>query len=1134
DSDTTDNDFETDDTLDDEQISSNNTPDDPLASAFFVPATEQNRFKLEEIVIENGRPKRYPKGSFIYRLAGRDREKSASYYTPEVLTRTLVKYALKELLADTSADDILSLKLCEPAMGSAAFLNEAVSQLAESYLLKKQEETGLILSQSDWPAEKQRVKMFLADNNVFGIDLNPIAVELAEVSLWLGNIYSGAFVPWFGLQLHSGNSLIGARREAGPAGGPYHRIGFRKDVGGLLAKSEDRAFRFDSSRAAERPTAGSPLQSLAQGEIFHFLVADSAMASYSDKTVKVLEPEAIKHLDAWRKSISKPLLNDEVSRLVSLSLQIETLWEDHVALLRKARAKTTDSLSVWPAPPSQAVIRSTADKDRILDKELRSHDMRNSSPYRRLKLVLDFWCALWFWPISKSSLAPDRETWWTFLELIVFGGVWDVNAHREQKDLFAESMEASDIDHLKDQYGFVDVDRLIADNPCVKVVSDLAARYRFFHWELEFADIFADHGGFDLILGNPPWLKVTWNETGILSEYDPLVAVRKLTAKQSADARAEIFSIYPDSRPAYLSEYEGQDGTARFLNSEANYPLLKKVQTNLFKCFLPQAWTFGKNVSAFLHPEGVYDDPKGGALRSAMYHRLRYHFQIENELKLFPEVHNTKKYSLNIYGQTQKDTCFTNISNIFSPVTIDLCFTHEGAGVVPGIKDKENNWAIAGHWERLIQIDTSALEIFASAFDEEGTPADQARLPALHASSLLAVLDKIQSWPKKIADLAGQYAATVMWDETNSQGDGTIKRKTCFPPSSGKWIFSGPHINIGNPLFQTPRARCSTNRAYDIIDPEFLEDTYLPRTNYVPACTPAEYHRRTPEVPWAPGKKITEFYRVAFRAMIGSASERTLTSAIIPLKVAHINSVQSACFSANLNLLASAIITQSVIGDYFIKVTGRTNLHGSWTALPLLENIPTLILRTLALNCLTTHYTELWAECWEEEFREERWAKEDPRLRNEFFTSLTPDWQRNCALRTAYERRQALVELDVLVAQELGLTLEQLLDIYRIQFPVMRQYETDTWYDTHGRIVFTISKGLVGVGLPRKGNPKQNLTGWEDIRHMQTGTVTQLITDNTQPTGPIQRTLTYHAPFDLCSRETDYKTVWQEFERRKK
>ena len=63
-------------------------------------------------------------------MAGRDREKSASYYTPEVLTECVVKYSLKELLKDKSAADILKLTICEPAMGSGAFINEALNQLA--------------------------------------------------------------------------------------------------------------------------------------------------------------------------------------------------------------------------------------------------------------------------------------------------------------------------------------------------------------------------------------------------------------------------------------------------------------------------------------------------------------------------------------------------------------------------------------------------------------------------------------------------------------------------------------------------------------------------------------------------------------------------------------------------------------------------------------------------------------------------------------------------------------------------------------------------------------------------------------------------------------------------------------------
>ena len=131
--------------------------------------------------------------------------------------------------------------------------------------------------------------------------------------------------------------------------------------------------------------------------------------------------------------------------------------------------------------------------------------------------------------------------------------------------------------------------------------------------------------------------------------------------------------------------------------------------------------------------------------------------------------------------------------------------------------------------------------------------------------------------------------------------------------------------------------------------------------------------------------------------------------------------------------------------------------------------------------------------------------------------------QRNCALRTDYERRQALVEIDVLVAMALSLTLDELCTIYRIQFPVLRQNENDTWYDRNGRIVFTCSKGLPGVGFSR---PE-----WNDIKDKTFGTVYRTIMDDTLPGGPRERTITYATPFDQCDREADYATAWASVEK---
>ena len=151
------------------------------------------------------------------------------------------------------------------------------------------------------------------------------------------------------------------------------------------------------------------------------------------------------------------------------------------------------------------------------------------------------------------------------------------------------------------------------------------------------------------------------------------------------------------------------------------------------------------------------------------------------------------------------------------------------------------------------------------------------------------------------------------------------------------------------------------------------------------------------------------------------------------------------------------------------------------------------------------------------------------------------------ALRTDFARRQALVEIDVLVAPVLGLTLDELLTIYGVQFPLLRQYEADAWYDVRGRIVFTASSVLHGVGLPRRpirGDTAwtlrqpgaavrvDNALGWEDVRGLDDGVIIRRITDDTLPGGPVERRIEYHAPFDRCDREQDYRTAWAAFRQR--
>ena len=132
------------------------------------------------------------------------------------------------------------------------------------------------------------------------------------------------------------------------------------------------------------------------------------------------------------------------------------------------------------------------------------------------------------------------------------------------------------------------------------------------------------------------------------------------------------------------------------------------------------------------------------------------------------------------------------------------------------------------------------------------------------------------------------------------------------------------------------------------------------------------------------------------------------------------------------------------------------------------------------------------------------------------------------------------MKIDVLTSMTLGMTLEQLKTIYRIQFPVLQSYEADTWYDANGRIVFTNNRGLIGVGFSRPewenpGAVKPTKVGndeWDGImKHAPTGYVfARTIVDDTLPGGPVERTIEYVAPFDRCDREKDYETAWRFFE----
>ena len=1091
-----------------------------LDVGYFVSESELDQYTEDERVRyesgeKKGKLRMYEKGTFIYRLAGREREKSASYYTPEVLTKCLVKYALKELLEGKTADQILDLTICEPAMGSAAFLNEAINQLAEAYISRKEQETGTIISYEDRFNELQKVKMYIADRNVYGIDLNPVAVELAEVSLWLNTIYEGGFVPWFGTQLVNGNSLIGARRQV------YSEASLQTSSKGLhWYENAPERVPLGTERKKRRGNA----------QIYHFLLGDPGMCSYSDKVIKQLEPDNIKKMKDWNKKFTAPYTDSELESLRQLSLTVDDLWENQIKLRQTVEEETQDALAIFgkedAGEDSHTTIRQ---KDLIYSKLYKSEHMKNAGPYARLKFAMDYWCALWFWPIDQAELLPTRSEFFNDLNLILVGTFSTKGNSNmlqyQQLSLFPTEQEeiVSRINELFPGQSEVDIDNLCALFPRLALVRQIAEQNHFMHWELEFADLFAEKGGFDLVIGNPPWIKIEWDEQSTLADKQPLFAVKKLTATQTRVRRGEALEN-ESTKKIYFEEYEMMSGEQNFLNALQNYYLLKGQQTNLYKCFLPQAWYFGnKNgISAFVHPNGIFDDPNGNILRSYLYPKLKYYFRFSNRTLLFADISMSREFCLNVYKNTNSEY-FDMIGNLFATETIEQCYAPASHKDVPGIKDAAGNWSTEGHPDRILHIGKIQLQLFSKLYDEQdnwkGT-----RLPVLHARQMMEVYEKFAKQEVTLGSLGNNAFTSEMWHETNAQQTGIIVRKVDFPSKPEEMVYSGAHIGLANPLFKASRRNCASRYDFDPIDLYEINENYLQRCNYRPELGSTAYHDSIAKTPW--GTSFTDEYRVVSRRMLNQDGERTLLPAIIPPGTGYINTVFG--IAMKKGLLTFAGYEASLLYDFYVKATRKSDgRYDTLSQLPcILDNplVKLINIRTLMLNCLTRHYADFWTNNWDDEFTRDAWSKTDVRLKEDVFKNLSEQWRSDYSLKSDFERRQALIEIDVLTAMILGLTLDQLITIYRIQFPVLQKIEADTWYDARGRIVFTVSTNLPGVGFDR--------TTWEkEIKNSESGKIfTRIVTDDNEIGGPIERSIDYYAPFVRCNREQDYEVAWKYFE----
>ncbi|MCM4156178.1 hypothetical protein [Gramella sp. AN32] len=1104
--------------------------------SYLVPRSRRDDFHEDEVYIEKtGEMKVIKKGTFIYRLSGRDRQKSASYYTPEVLTQTTVKYTLKPILervknGEMKAGELLELKILEPAMGAAAFHNEVINQLAEAYLLYRQEEKKEKVAPDKYREELQKIKAYIALNNVYGVDLNPTAVELGKLSLWLNVIHKDMQTPFFGYRLGVGNAVVGA----------WLKVFRSKDF--LFDTNDKRAKKRWWEKAPKHLQFGVTKIKRRDDEIYHFLLPDANMVpSAGIKLLKGEYPDEAKHVSDWKKDFCAPIRGNEFERLQKISEAIDYLLEEHYLIQSSINRETQIKEEFFGAYETDEQIKLKA-KSYDEKEQLAKKRNQTNAPYYKLKLIMDYWCSLWFWDVRNATHLPSRTEWYDDIDNILnvdLEALEEAQRKKEEKEvfeelpiqgrLFGEEAHEPSLKNYKKDKTFVQASMLallkkrptsLFTNRRSEIVNELAEKHRYFHYQLEFIEVFKERGGFDVAVGNPPWLKVTFEEKGLMSEVFPELEIRKTSAPKVRKLQEEFLQV-EDQKSAYYEENIATESAGDFMNAFQNYPLLKGQQTNLYKCVLENGfhWISENGYLGLLHPEGVYDDPKGQYLRREVYKRLKYHFQFINVFNLFAEVHHRLTYSINIYRGRIKQPDFYSINNLLIPQAIDLYFrSEEEVDLSPMIYDEQTRkyrWNLNGNKKRIIRITEKELRSIGEVF-ENTKDYSSIKLVTIHSSAVLKVIEKFSDWSQKLK--FKNPAFSEGFHETSDITKHIISRETKFPNViKNELIFSGPHITVSNPLFKTPQVNCSENSHYDYIDLEEENLQFLPRTNYVPDIAFLEKMENDRKF-----KNWLESYKIGFRKMLSLESERTLQPALLPRKSGHVNGVLSLSLNKSEDLLEFLGLSSSIIYDFLIKTIGSTNLYGSR-----LENLPVAInedvfqhiaIRTLKLNCVNDLYSDFWKENLRLTSTKGGWSKEDERLEN--ITSDRKDLVQ--PLRNLYSRRQALVEIDVLTAIALNLDLEDLIEIYNIQFPISKKFEKDTWYDKKGKIVFTpSSKTLKGVGLDRKE--------WESIKEMKAGETYEHTIEKSELYHG--KKVTYYAPFDKCDRVADYKLAWAHFEK---
>lgn len=466
---------------------------------------------------------------------GHARKTTGSYYTPDELVQLLLQSALDPVVQRTvdahpeaPIDALLELSIVDPACGSGHFLLAAARRLADHV-------ARLRAGGTPTPDDYQHALRDVVRRCIYGVDMNPLAVELCKVSLWMESIDPGLPLTFLESHIRCGNSLIGTTRALMGDQVP--------EAAWAVLEGDDKKITAALKRRNKDEIAGQ-----------QYLPFDKRNGTGALK-------EAIQ--------------------------------------------------AVEQAPDTDAAA--------LAEKERQWNALLASQAYEHEKLVADAWCAAFLWPKNEPGLvveaAPTTATW------------------RALRDKEAPPSPA-----------LVETTRRIAED------------YALFHWELAFPHVFA-RGGFDIVLGNPPWERVKLQEQEFFASREPAIA-----KAQNAAERKKLIAALPTTNPDLWREWTEAtrvaQGQSHFVRASERYPLCGKGDINTYALFAEHNWRLltPRGRAGFIVPSGIATDDTTKDYFQALLDRSTlasiYHF--ENEDLVFKGLHHAYRFVLMTLGGAER------------------------------------------------------------------------------------------------------------------------------------------------------------------------------------------------------------------------------------------------------------------------------------------------------------------------------------------------------------------------------------------------------------------------------------------------------------------------------------------------